>query len=111
MIELSLFFENGRDLNNLELRYSDQTVMNDSYLLDSIQGMRAVCLPEPIDKKGQHHSFFSWQDCRNWGMIGLNGKWLIEPKFDEPFHFENGIADVRYYGQKRKINEKGEFVE
>jgi hypothetical protein len=44
-------------------------------------------------------------------IIGNRGYWLIEPKFDAPFHFENGIAEVLYYGQKRKINEKGEFVE
>jgi hypothetical protein len=46
-----------------------------------------------------------------WGMLGTNGKWLIEPKFDQPFRFQNGFAEVLYYGQKRKINEKGEFVE
>ncbi len=51
-------------------------------------------------------------------MPNTNTKWLIEPKFDAPFHFENGTADVLYYGQRRKINEnlqiseaKGEFVE
>lgn len=48
---------------------------------------------------------------RNWGMLGADGTWVIEPKFDAPFYFENGIAEVLYYGQKRKINEKGEFVE
>ncbi len=46
-----------------------------------------------------------------WGMIDEVGHWVIPPKFDAPFHFENGIAEVIYYGQKRKINEKGEFVE
>jgi hypothetical protein len=40
-----------------------------------------------------------------------NGQWLIEPKFDQPFRFQNGFAEVIYYGQRRKINEKGEFVE
>ncbi|MBK9452327.1 MAG: hypothetical protein IPN95_23480 [Bacteroidetes bacterium] len=51
-------------------------------------------------------------------MPNTNTKWFIEPKFDAPFHFENGTADVLYYGQRRKINEnlqiseaKGEFVE
>lgn len=48
---------------------------------------------------------------KNWGLLGTNGQWLIEPKFDAPFHFQNGIADVIYYGEKRKINEKGEFVD
>jgi hypothetical protein len=54
------------------------------------------------------------KDCRqlvNWGILGGNGQWLIEPKYDARFHFQNGIAEVLYYGQKRKINEKGEFVE
>ncbi len=51
------------------------------------------------------------QDVHGWGMLGTDGKWLIEPKFDAAFRFQNGFADVIYYGQRRKINEKGEFVE
>ena len=40
-----------------------------------------------------------------------NGHWRIAPQYDKPFHFQDGIAEVTYYGQKRKINEQGEFVE
>ncbi len=54
---------------------------------------------------------FLMKQLRNWGMLGANGKWLIQPIYDAPFLFQNGIAEVVYYGQKRKINEKGEVVE
>jgi hypothetical protein len=43
-------------------------------------------------------------------IIDNHGQWLIEPKFDSPFHFQSGLAEVIHYGQKRKINEKGEFI-
>jgi hypothetical protein len=73
------------------------------------QGKIAFCVPEYVN------SFESGPiPCnilKNWGMMDTDGKWRIEPKFDGPFDFKNGIAEVRYYGQKRKINEKGEFVE
>ena len=55
--------------------------------------------------------FMLSEDTHGWGILGTNGRWLIEPIFDAPFHFQNGIAEILYYGQKRKINEKGEFVE
>jgi hypothetical protein len=49
---------------------------------------------------------------RNWGMIGSDGNWVVPPIFDGPFQFINGgIAEVSYYGQKRWINMRGEFVE
>jgi hypothetical protein len=54
---------------------------------------------------------FLMKQLRNWGMLAADGKWVIEPIYDAPFHFENGVADVLYYSQKRKINDKGEFVE
>ncbi len=47
-------------------------------------------------------------------IIDNHGQWLIPPKFDQPLHLQNGVAERLhrfYYGQKRKINEKGEFVE
>ena len=62
------------------------------------------------DKTGEL-LLYQWGEIRSWGIIGQSGTWLIEPKYDAPFHFENGIAEVLYYGQRRKINEKGEFVE
>jgi hypothetical protein len=43
-----------------------------------------------------------------WGMLGYNGQWLVEPKYDKPFRFKNGIAEVLLYGERRRINEKGE---
>jgi hypothetical protein len=73
---------------------------------DTVGGIRAYCLPLWEDH---------WPgDCdapRTWGMLGTNGKWLIAPMFDTPFRFQDGTAKVVHYGQKRRINETGEFVE
>ncbi len=74
---------------------------------DTIAGIMAYCAVANI----RPNNPIECNEMRTWGMIGFNGHWLIEPKYDAPFHFQNGIADVLYYGQKRKINEKGEFVE
>ncbi len=57
------------------------------------------------------YGFVNQEEVHSWGMLGINGAWTVEPIYDAPFHFENGVADVLYYSQKRKINEKGEFVE
>ncbi len=72
-----------------------------------IQGQWSICLPLWRDAGRIMKS----SDIHCWGMINKAGQWLIEPKFDGPFSFQNGFAEVLYYGQKRKINEKGEFVE
>jgi hypothetical protein len=71
-----------------------------------VQGQSALCVPRYFGRMG-----IPAEDCKTWGMLGTNGKWLIEPQFDGPFKFVNGIAEVMYYGVKRKINEMGEFVD
>lgn len=45
-----------------------------------------------------------------WGVFGSNGQWLIEPVYSDPITFKNGVAKVTYYGERRKINEYGEFL-
>jgi hypothetical protein len=67
------------------------------------------CLPQVTDDIYWHTG--TWSDLRTWGFLSVQGEWLIEPKFDEPFYFVDGIAEVVYYGQKREINEEGEFVQ
>ncbi len=44
-------------------------------------------------------------------IIDNHDHWLIPPNYDASFKFKDGTADVIYYGQKRRINEKGEFAE
>ncbi len=73
----------------------------------TVQGMPAHCLP---DFQAAHDSV-SCDSVRAWGMFGHNGHWLVPPQYDAPFQFENGVAEVVYDGQKRKINERGEFVD
>jgi hypothetical protein len=80
---------------------------------DSASGLDTV-LEQPVFCIARSLAAIAPVDCsrlRTWGMIDVNGNWRVEPKFDEPFHFKSGIAEVLYYGQKRKINENGEFVE
>ena len=74
---------------------------------DTVAGVLSASLPQY--KPGTADLW--WEEMRNWGILGQNGQWIVEPKFDEAFRFHNGFADVLYYGEKRKINEKGEFVE
>jgi hypothetical protein len=72
-----------------------------------VQNQEAYCAPDYIPKfnhLGEENPY------RNWGMLGTNGKWIVPPIFDAPFKFVNGLAEVLYYGQKHKINEKGEFI-
>ena len=52
--------------------------------------------------------FSNWH---NWGMVNSEGAWVIPPIYDGPFYFEDGLAVVTYYGEKRVINLKGEVVE
>ncbi len=76
--------------------------------LETLNGRKGYCLYSCYG----HFSIMEQSDIRTWGIIDReNGQWLIQPIYDEPFHFKNGIAEVGYYGQKRKINEQGEFVE
>jgi hypothetical protein len=74
-----------------------------------VQGMEGICIPS-----GPAPSYLKRNDCldqHNWGVLGGNGKWLIQPIFSGPFHFKKGIAEVVYYGQKRKINESGAWMD
>lgn len=74
---------------------------------DTVQGIPAFCFPDYLAANDT-------VDCdtlRAFGMFGTNGKWLIAPQYDAPFHFENGAAEVLQQGQRRKINEQGDFVE
>jgi hypothetical protein len=59
----------------------------------------------------QEHGLVSLSEVHGWGILALSGEWLVEPKFDKPFEFTGGFAEVLYYGEKRRINENGEFVE
>ncbi len=81
-----------------------------AYQLVKLHGKDVLCLPQYADgilKGGVHQN----DALKNWGMLSTDGEWLIEPKFDAPFSFQNGFAAVLYYGEQRKINEKGAFVE
>jgi WG containing repeat len=74
---------------------------------DSIDGKLYYCLPKGTDRV----DLLDCDEIHGWGLLGTDGNWFIEPIFDGAFTFKNGIAEVKYYGQKRKINTQGEFVE
>ncbi|MBK9452334.1 MAG: WG repeat-containing protein [Bacteroidetes bacterium] len=98
-----LFDHQGRTLAEIDMR------MCKGQKIIEFQGKIAFCVPEFVN------SFESGpipcSELKNWGMMDTDGKWRIEPKFDAFFQFINGTADVLYYGQRKKINESGEFVD
>ncbi len=74
---------------------------------ETVQGIKAFCLPD-------FQASFDSVPCDSlhaFGMFGYNGHWLIAPQYEEAFQFQDGVAEVVYQGQRRKINEQGEFVE
>lgn len=74
---------------------------------DTVLGKEGFCLPD----FNQANDSVLCNDLRLYGIFGLNGHWLIPPRYDAPFTFQQGVADVILAGQHRKINELGEFVE
>ncbi len=76
--------------------------------LETVNGRQGYCLYSAYS----YFSILEEVQIRTWGFIDReNGEWVIEPKFDAPFSFQNGVAEVVYYGQKFKINEKGERLD
>jgi hypothetical protein len=83
----------------------------DAALTDAImtvRGLPGLCMTDAPPQ-------IFWKDpfgdqIHRWGVLGMDGLWLIAPQYDAPFHFEKGIAEVIYYGKEREINEWGEFV-
>jgi hypothetical protein len=86
-----------------------ETAFSPDSSIDTVHGKIGFCVPGVVyDSTGQ---MFPSDSLRTWGLLGSNGKWLIEPKYDFQFHFQDGFAEVWYYGVRQKINEKGEVVE
>lgn len=75
-------------------------------IVDTLGGKLAFCVVAAV----LNENAYPCEEMTAWGMMGLDGHWLIEPKFDAPFYFQDGFAEVIYYGEKRRINLKGEFV-
>jgi hypothetical protein len=76
--------------------------------LDSINGKPYYCMTNA----GSVPYWLRFEsDLHYWGIIDDDGQWIVEPKFDMPFKFENGRAIVSYYGLIRTINSKGEFLD
>lgn len=73
-----------------------------------LDGVDAYCVPQYVrdvfEASGKVTTY-------TWGMLGVDGRWLIAPVFDEAFTFRGGVAEVVYRGFRRKINERGEFVQ
>lgn len=45
-----------------------------------------------------------------WGYIGVDGKIVIDPVFEDASNFEEGLATVRTEGKYGVINKKGKFI-
>ncbi len=79
---------------------------NNPMIIDTIGGSPCIAMPRMYQGPNCNCS-----SLHTWGLLDHEGHWRIAPQYDKPFHFQDGIAEVTYYGQKRKINEQGEFVE
>jgi hypothetical protein len=82
-------------------------VNNCKIFTDTLAGEAVFCFPaySPGLEK------YSCLELRNWGMMDAKGKWVIEPRFDRPFNFQNGKAEVKEKGIYRWIDENGETME
>ena len=47
---------------------------------------------------------------RRWGYIDRNGKFVINPQFDEAGPFENGLARVKLSRRTGYIDHSGHYV-
>lgn len=74
---------------------------------DTLEGMPVYCFP--AYSPGLEN--YSCTQLRNWGMMDEEGRWRIEPMFDKPFNFQDGMARVWYKGMPRRINAQGAFLE
>lgn len=74
---------------------------------DTLQGDRVYCFPQYSPGLERYNC----ADLRNWGMMDEQGQWRIEPKYDKPFQFINGRADVVFKARHYWIGEDGELLE
>jgi hypothetical protein len=58
-----------------------------------------VLLPAPVDSSEEL-----------WGFIDETGAWVIEPRFQDAYRFQEGLARVEIAGKWGYIDEKGELV-
>ncbi|GEM_PF-983440 len=45
-----------------------------------------------------------------WGFVNKEGKWVIDPQFEDAYHFTEGTAAVKKYGKWGYINSNGGWV-
>lgn len=45
-----------------------------------------------------------------WGFINQHGDWIIDNKYEEAFHFTEGLAPVRYFGYWGYINRHDDWI-
>jgi hypothetical protein len=67
-----------------------------------VNGVPCYCVPYNPNNSGR-----ICDDWTCWGMLGPGGRWVIEPRYDSYFRFKDGMAAVRRYGMRMKINERG----
>ena len=85
----------------------DNTAVRNRLRPDLLNGQRVYCLPQVVDSR----KIYQREDYRNWGLMDGKGRWIIDPIYDKPFKFQDGIAKVEKYGRKMRIDAKGQVVE
>lgn len=85
----------------------DNTSARNRLRPDMLDGHRVYCLPQVLDVRKTYQR----EDYRNWGLMDGKGRWIIDPIYDKPFKFQDGLAKVEKYGRKMRIDVKGKVVE
>lgn len=85
----------------------DNTSARNRLRPDLLDGQRVYSLPQVVDSR----KIYLREDYRNWGLMDGKGRWIIDPIYDKPFKFQDGIAKVEKYGRKMRIDAKGQVVE
>jgi hypothetical protein len=98
----------GRSRSRLAMNYNCDLSADNRVVPDTVLGKIAFCAAKYV---GEEWKYWDCSAIGNWGMLDGYGKWVIDPKFDDFFYFDDGIAEVVYRGKWRKINEQGKFVQ
>ncbi|PIY34717.1 MAG: hypothetical protein COZ08_00380, partial [Bacteroidetes bacterium CG_4_10_14_3_um_filter_42_6] len=47
---------------------------------------------------------------KEWGYVGKDGKWVINPQFESAANFNNKLARVKSGGEWGYINDEGKYI-
>jgi hypothetical protein len=97
------YYHQGNYMGGISYRWRDR-IRQPLMPTDTVRRIPGFCI------SNAQFEFLNEQYVHGWGILGANGKWLIQPMYDAPFHFVDGRAQVSYYGKRQTIDEAGQEV-